>query len=107
MRVRKKKPTYQSKTDAKATIFWDTKRSLHTTQSQLTTAESFSQKLGLTYKYGSAPSTVKNKLLYVTHGFISVRNGRRRTKRVAELLKAHRNQSKKEVDLVSNNYLKM
>ena len=101
MRVRNKKPTYQSNTDAKATIFGDTKRSLHTSQSQLTTAESFSQKLGLTYKYGSAPSTVKNKLLYVTHGFISVRNGRR-TMRVAELLKAHRNQSKKEVDLVSN-----
>ena len=28
--------------------------------------------------------------------WLSVRNGRRRTKRVAELLKAHRNQSKKD-----------
>ena len=72
------------------------KKFSHTSQSQLKTAESFSQKLGIPYKYGSVPSTVKNKLLYVTHGFISVRNGRRRTKRVAELLKAHRNQSKKD-----------
>ncbi|KAM4110340.1 hypothetical protein ACB094_03G188200 [Castanea mollissima] len=36
------------------------------------------------------------------HNSLSVRNGRRGTKRVAELLKAHRNQSKKDAVLASN-----
>ncbi|KAM4110339.1 hypothetical protein ACB094_03G188000 [Castanea mollissima] len=68
-------------------MFWDTKRSPHTSQSQLKTAESFSQKLGIPYKYGSVLSTVKNKLLYVTRGFITeVSEMEEEGQRVTELL---------------------